>query len=172
MNPTHDHDEEWRRAQLERERRDMRGAPWERERGFEPRVAPTTYGNVPYEAFARENRPYVWRGRDEEHDFWGFARQADHPSLWERVKGAFHGKGPKNYVRADARIHEDACERLSYHPYIDASDIEVTVRDGEVTLSGSVDARIVKRAAEDCVEHVRGVKDVHNHLRVKPRKQA
>jgi osmotically-inducible protein OsmY len=42
------------------------------------------------------------------------------------------------------------------------------VRDGEVTLTGTVDARMVKRAAEECCDHVRGVKDVHNHLRVRP----
>jgi hypothetical protein len=112
--------------------------------------------------------PEVWRGRDEEHDFWGFDREhGEHPSLWTRVKGAFHGRGPKNYVRSDERIREDVCEHLLEHPYVDASDIEVIVRDGEVTLSGTVEARMVKRAAEDACDHVRGVKDVHNHLRVR-----
>jgi hypothetical protein len=113
-----------------------------------------------------DRSPEVWRGRNEEHDFWGFERHP-HPSLWDRVKGAFTGKGPKNYTRSDERIREDVCDHLAYHPYIDASDIEVVVRDGEVTLTGSVDARMVKRAAEECCEHVRGVRDVHNHLRVK-----
>ncbi len=112
----------------------------------------------------------VWRGRNEQYDFWGRERHPlhdQHPSFWSRVKGAFHGKGPKNYVRSDDRIREDVCEHLSYHPYIDASDIEVIVRGGEVTLSGSVDARMVKRAAEECCDHVRGVRDVHNQLRVR-----
>jgi hypothetical protein len=113
----------------------------------------------------------VWRGRNEEYDFWGRERHPlhgeGHPSLWQRVKGAFSGKGPKNYVRSDERIREDVCEHLSYHPYIDASDIEVIVRAGEVTLTGSVDARMVKRAAEECCDQVRGVRDVHNYLRVR-----
>jgi len=113
----------------------------------------------------------VWRGRNEDYDFWGRERHPlhgeAHPSLWQRVKGAFTGKGPKNYVRSDERIREDVCEHLSYHPYIDASDIEVVVREGEVTLSGTVDARMVKRAAEECCDHVRGVRDVHNQLRVR-----
>ena len=134
----------------------------------------TNYGNTarnePYPP-SRTN-PDVWRGRNEDYDFWGRERhdahQAGHPSLWQRVKGAFSGKGPKNYVRSDERIHEDVCEHLTHHPYIDASDIEVIVRDGEVTLSGTVDARMVKRAAEEACDHVRGVKDVHNHLRVRP----
>jgi hypothetical protein len=114
----------------------------------------------------------VWRGRNEHFDFWGRERHPlhaeSHPGLWQRVKGAFTGKGPKNYVRSDERIREDVCEHLSYHPYVDASDIEVTVRDGEVTLSGTVDARMAKRAAEECCDQVRGVKDVHNQLRVRP----
>ena len=135
----------------------------------------TNYGNTarnePYPP-SRSN-PNVWRGRNEDYDFWGRERHdqqqhASHPSLWQRVKGAFAGKGPKNYVRSDDRIHEDVCEHLTHHPYIDASDIEVIVRDGEVTLSGTVDARMVKRAAEEACDHVRGVKDVHNHLRVRP----
>lgn len=120
---------------------------------------------------SRTNAGEVWRGRDEEHDFWGQDRHpehdADHPSLWQRVKGAFTGAGPKNYARSDERIHEDVCEHLTVHPYVDASDIEVIVRSGEVTLTGTVEARLVKRAAEDCCDHVRGVTDVHNHLRVK-----
>lgn len=114
----------------------------------------------------------TWRGRNEHHDFWGFERHRaqhhHHPSLWDRVKGVFTGKGPKNYVRSDERIREDVCEHLCYHPYLDASDIEVTVHEGEVTLTGTVEARMVKRAAEECCDHVRGVRDVHNQLRVRP----
>lgn len=132
---------------------------------------PTTYGNVPYDRSSGPLGPHAtWRGRDEEHDFWGRDRHPDHgghPGLWQRVKGAFTGKGPKNYVRSDDRIREDVCEHLSLHPYVDASDIEVAVSEGEVTLTGTVDARLAKRAAEECCDHVRGVHDVHNHLRVR-----
>lgn len=134
-------------------------------RSMPPRWLDTGGGDYP--------QGQVWRGRDEERDFWGFERHPDeHPSLWDRVKGVFHGRGPKNYVRSDERIHEDVCEHLAYHPYVDASDIEVIVRDGEVTLTGTVDARMVKRAAEECCDQVRGVKDVHNHLRVRRPEQA
>ena len=98
-------------------------------------------------------------------------RDDDHPSLWDRVKGAFtggsySGKGPKNWTRSDERIREEVCECLTYHPHIDASEIDVTVKDGEVTLTGSVGDRGSKRLAEDIVEDVRGVRDVHNQLRV------
>lgn len=98
-------------------------------------------------------------------------RDDDHPSLWDRVKGAFtgnthSGKGPKNYARSDERIREDVCECLTYHPNVDASEIDVVVKDGEVTLTGTVTDRQSKRVAEDITEGVRGVRDVHNQLRV------
>jgi hypothetical protein len=42
----------------------------------------------------------------------------------------------------------------------------VSVKDGEATLSGSVDNRRAKRLAEDVVENVSGVSHVQNNLRV------
>lgn len=89
------------------------------------------------------------------------------PRLWSRVRGVFQGVGPKNYVRPDARIMEDVCERLAYHPYVNARDVEVHVRDGEVTLMGTIDDREAKRLAEDVAYDVAGVKDVHNEIRVR-----
>lgn len=81
-------------------------------------------------------------------------------------RGMFTGRGPRGYQRTDDRMREDVCERLTQDPWIDASDIEVTVRSGEVTLSGSVRDRSDKRHAEDLAEHVSGVREVHNTLRV------
>jgi hypothetical protein len=191
---------EWRRHAQEREHAEeyrygyarQQERPWggfigdhdrfpERERYRQQPERPRYWADDDRDRFERLHRlpvpsplppPDLWRGRNEDYDFWGRERHPlraeEHPSLWQRVKGAFTGKGPKNYVRSDERIREDVCEHLSYHPYIDASDIEVMVREGEVTLTGSVDGRMVKRAAEECCDHVRGVKDVHNHLRVRP----
>src|SRR5687768_9699859 len=55
--------------------------------------------------------------------------------------GQFRGRGPRGYQRSDDRIREDVCERLSDDPQIDASNMEVTVKTGEVTLSGTVSSR-------------------------------
>ncbi len=80
--------------------------------------------------------------------------------------GEHAGRGPRGYQRSDARIADDVCDRLTRHGWIDASDIEVRVEDGEVTLEGTVDSRPTKRLAEEVAESVSGVRDVHNRLRV------
>ena len=88
--------------------------------------------------------------------------------------GPYAGKGPKDYKRADDAIRNDACETLTQHDRIDATEINVSVLDGQVTLSGSVDDRKQRRMAEDAVMDLSGVKDVSNQLRIggKPAYQA
>jgi osmotically-inducible protein OsmY len=80
------------------------------------------------------------------------------------------GKGPKNYSRSDDRIREEVCELLE-DADLDASEIDVKVRGGEVTLEGTVQDRWAKREAEDVIAHARGVKDCHNQLKVQSRDQ-
>ena len=87
----------------------------------------------------------------------------------DRWDGPYAGRGPKNYRRSDERILEDICERLMEHPSIDASDIEVSVNDGDVTLTGTVENRAVKHLSEAMAETVNGVKEVHNQLRTAAR---
>jgi osmotically-inducible protein OsmY len=82
------------------------------------------------------------------------------------------GKGPSGYARSDERIREDVCDALSDDDNVDASGIEIAVKNGEVTLSGTVHDRRSKRMAEDCIEHVRGVKDVTNNIRVQDRNES
>lgn len=84
----------------------------------------------------------------------------------ERSEGHY-GKGPKGWRRSDEKIREEVCEGLYRDRNVDASSVEVSVKDGCVTLSGSVDSRSAKRAAEDCIEKISGVEDVQNELRVK-----
>ena len=79
---------------------------------------------------------------------------------------SFRGKGPKGYTRSDQRLTEHICERLTDDAHIDASEISVEVRNGEVTLTGSVPDRHTKWHAEDLVESCGGVTAVHNRLRV------
>ena len=76
----------------------------------------------------------------------------------------FSGKGPKGWKRSDERIKEDVNEALFKSYEVDATDIEVDVKDGVVYLRGSVHVRGDKREAEDCVENIHGVVDVQNQL--------
>ena len=80
------------------------------------------------------------------------------------------GKGPQGYTRSDDRIKEQVCEMLSDDDNIDASHVEVVVKNGEVILTGTVEDRRTKRLAEDLVERASGVKDVQNQLRVSERR--
>lgn len=87
------------------------------------------------------------------------------------ARPSFKGRGPRNYARSDARIREHVCDALTDSDRVDATDIEVSVEDAEVTLTGSVPERAMKRAAEIEVEDCRGVQHVTNLLRV-PRSDA
>ena len=100
------------------------------------------------------NDPDLREDRANERD-----RERDRP-------GPHRGRGPKGYQRSDERIHEDVCERLTEDPLIDASNIEVLVQDGEITLNGTVTSRGLKRRAEDLAELASGVSHVQNNLRV------
>lgn len=86
--------------------------------------------------------------------------------------GPYSGLGPRNHRRSDARILEDVCDALLEDPFVDASDIEVRVEGGLVSLEGSVEDRAQKWRAEDASESVPGVVDVDNRLRVRSRRIA
>lgn len=76
------------------------------------------------------------------------------------------GRGPLNYVRSDARIHEDVCDQLTLDAQLDASAVEVDVDRGIVHLRGRVESRYDKRLAESIADAVLGVKDVDNRLEI------
>jgi hypothetical protein len=85
---------------------------------------------------------------------------------WESIRGPYAGVGPRGYRRSDERIREDVCERFTEHGQLDPSDVEVSVREGEVLLTGTVATRAQKRLAEDIADLAFGVVEVHNHLHV------
>lgn len=104
----------------------------------------------------------------------GYRERGDHrtPDDAGRDRTSHAGKGPRNYRHDDDRLREAACEALTRAPNVDASDIVVTVENGEVTLAGRVDSRVAKRGAEDAVDRCAGVRDVHNRLRIVHETQA
>lgn len=137
------------------------------------------------------NRGNNWgqQNRGDRNDYWNKGNSNNGRSWWDKTKdqvsswfgdndterrhrrdhhteGQYRGKGPKEYRRSDNRIHEDVCDRLSDDPYVDASDVEVKVENGEVTVSGTVDNRNTRRRIEDIIDSVQGVSHVQNNLRV------
>jgi hypothetical protein len=91
-------------------------------------------------------------------------------SDYSREATTYAGKGPKGYVRSDERIHEEICETLTHDPSLDASDVEVSVESGTVTLTGTVARRQDRWRAEEHAEECFGVRDVRNELKVSDRK--
>jgi hypothetical protein len=91
---------------------------------------------------------------------------------WQHTGGSagtrnYAGRGPRGYRRSDERIQEEINEALMRHPDLDASDVEVRVANGEVTLTGVVEDRRAKRLAEDLAEEIWGIDDVRNELKVR-----
>lgn len=82
-------------------------------------------------------------------------------------EGPYAGRGPRGYQRSDERICEDICEGLTWHGAIDAGEVEVSVRDREVTLAGSVESREAYKLAENIARSVSGVREVRNRLGVR-----
>ena len=124
------------------------------ERGFDPNEARGGYlaQGGQQMGYARSYEPHGTH-RYGEHGYTGFPSQ--------------RGKGPVGYTRSDERIRELVCDALTDDHYVDATHIEVTVRNGEVILAGTVEDRVQKRMAESCVDHIGGVKDVQNQLRIR-----
>ena len=84
-----------------------------------------------------------------------------------RPQGPHSGRGPRGYVRSPARIYEDLCDRLTENPFVDASEVEVTVSGTEVTLTGTVADIIAMRQAQAIAEEVAGVTHVHNRMQIR-----
>ncbi|MBO9668868.1 MAG: BON domain-containing protein, partial [Bdellovibrio sp.] len=79
---------------------------------------------------------------------------------------SYVGRGPRSFKRTDERVREDIAESLARHHAIDATDIEIEVKGGKVTLEGSVPERRMRYMSEDVAVQTFGVREVTNHIRV------
>ncbi len=68
--------------------------------------------------------------------------------------------------RPDDVLARELQEILTKDPELDATEIEVEVEGGAVTLRGVVDSTDARLLAEELVESVTGVREVHNNLKV------
>ncbi|MCX6311255.1 MAG: BON domain-containing protein [Bacteroidetes bacterium] len=70
-------------------------------------------------------------------------------------------------MKTDAQIQQDVIEELKWQPFIHASEIGVAVKNGIVTLTGTVDTYAKKLAAELAAKKIAGVKAVAEDIEVK-----
>ena len=73
-------------------------------------------------------------------------------------------------MKNDLEIQQDVINQLSWEPFLKASDIGVTVKNGIVTLTGQVDSYYKKISAEKAARKVAGVRAIAEdiQLRVSP----
>jgi hypothetical protein len=69
-------------------------------------------------------------------------------------------------MKSDVQIQQDVMEELKWEPFLNASDIGVSVKNGIVTLSGQVDAYSKKIAAEKSAKNVTGVKAIAEDIQI------
>ena len=70
-------------------------------------------------------------------------------------------------MKTDLEIQQDVMDELGWEPLLNASEIGVSVKNGIVTLSGTVNAFNKKRAADDAARRVMGVKAVVEKIDVR-----
>ncbi|HET9096034.1 MAG TPA: BON domain-containing protein [Candidatus Baltobacteraceae bacterium] len=69
-------------------------------------------------------------------------------------------------LKTDRQLHEDVLNELAFEPRVDHRDIAIAVRDGIVTLRGTVPSLAQKWAAEDAIKRVDGVRGIAQELQV------
>jgi osmotically-inducible protein OsmY len=70
-------------------------------------------------------------------------------------------------MRSDTELHDDVLAELRWDQRLREKDIAVAVREGVVTLAGTVESYAQRYASERAVERVKGVRAIVNDLAVK-----
>jgi hypothetical protein len=79
---------------------------------------------------------------------------------------SFRERNKSESLPSDGRIAEEVKEILTRESLLDSSDIDVTVTNGQVLLTGTVVSRKIKRLAELSVENLSGVRVIINQLKL------
>jgi osmotically-inducible protein OsmY len=72
----------------------------------------------------------------------------------------------ENKMKTNAELQNDVQNAIKWEPLLNAAEIGVTVKDGVVTLTGSVDNYSKKSQAEDAAKNVAGVKAVVEKIEI------
>ncbi|NIT56263.1 MAG: BON domain-containing protein [Aliifodinibius sp.] len=71
--------------------------------------------------------------------------------------------------RTDEDIAKEVKDALTFDPATEAYEINVTVDNGMVTLTGTVDSRQEKKLTKEVVKGVKGIKAIKNNIEVRLR---
>lgn len=104
------------------------------------------------------------------------------PSYWEKdeaakaVKRVYGVRGVANDIkvkltssRTDPEIAREAVQELESHLFVPSEKIRVVVKNGWVTLEGSVNWQFQKKLAESAVKHLKGVVGITNSIEIRPK---
>lgn len=97
------------------------------------------------------------RSRRRDADGLVIGPASDAPDVSVEPRG--HGS-----TRHDSEIAQDVCRRLGEHGSLDAHEVNVEVKNGEVTLAGRVADEPARHVAELIADAVPGVRGVVNRL--------
>ncbi len=75
---------------------------------------------------------------------------------------------PSSYHHSDGDIAAAAASQIEWATTIPEETVKITVREGFITLDGTVEWRFQKDAAERAVQSLMGVKGVSNLILIKP----
>lgn len=105
-----------------------------------------------------------WRGQGQGYQGGPGSRntEGDYDSAGSGQPLANEQSGP----RSDTDLLEAVTERLLWDGDVDASNIQVSVNRGEVTLEGMVENLTQQRLAEETLGALGGITRIHNKLRI------
>ncbi len=76
---------------------------------------------------------------------------------------------PDSFEHSDEEIARAAANAIAWNTLLPKDAIQVWVDEGRVTLEGEVDWQYQRKAAAKSVRYLEGVRDVNNHIVVRPR---
>jgi osmotically-inducible protein OsmY len=104
--------------------------------------------------------------KESDNEYINYRSDGPGPFEIESHMKNYSGIGPKGYKRSDAVLEEEIVRRLTHHPNIDASAVNVVVKNNVALLSGVVFDREDKFTIEDVIDDIHGIDDLKNDIKV------
>ena len=100
---------------------------------------------------------------------WGAVRSAKRVAGVKAIADDIEVKLSNSLGRTDGEIAAAAANQIEWSWTVPTKSVQVTVREGWITLEGQVEWWYQKDAAESAVRHLSGVKGVSNSISIKPK---